>query len=62
MRTTASFLRLLLFFVAGLIIIEWVYPGDEWAMLTQPILWAIVSGLMLFAAAFEICIAALESI
>lgn len=62
MRTTASFLRLLLFFVAALIIIEWVYPGDEWAMLTQPILWAIVSGLMLFAFAFEICIAALESV
>ena len=32
MRTTASFLRLLVFFIGALIIIEWVYPGDEWAM------------------------------
>jgi cytochrome c oxidase cbb3-type subunit 3 len=62
MRTSASFLRLLLFFVCAVIIIEWVYPGEQWAMLTEPILWAIVSGLMLFAFAFEICIAALENV
>ena len=59
MKTTASLLRLLLFFVLAIILIEWVYnTGEEWAMLTQPVFWAIIGTAMLFAIAFEICIEA----
>ena len=60
MRTTASLLRLLFFFILAIILIEWVYPGDEWALFTQPIFWAIIGTAMLFAMAFEICVEALR--
>lgn len=63
MKTTASLLRLLLFFVLAIILIEWVYnTGEEWAMLTQPVFWAIIGTAMLFAIAFEICIEALKTV
>ncbi len=63
MKTTASFIRLSFFFTTAIILIEWVYEtGEEWAMFTQPIFWAIIGTTMLFAFAFEICIEALKSI
>lgn len=63
MRTTASLLRLLFFFILAIVLIEWVFEtGEEWALFTQPIFWAIIGTAMLFAVAFEICIAALNSI
>ena len=63
MKTTASFLRLFLFFIIAIILIEWVYnTGDKWAMFTQPLFWAIIGTTMLFAVAFEICVEALRSV
>jgi len=63
MRTTASFLRLLFFFILAIILIEWAYnTRDEWAMFTQPIFWAIIGTAMLFAVAFELCVEALKSV
>lgn len=60
MRSTASLLRLFLFFILAIILMEWVYTGDEWAMFTQPIFWVIIATAMLFAMAFEICVEALR--
>ncbi|WP_055436866.1 cbb3-type cytochrome c oxidase N-terminal domain-containing protein [Lacinutrix algicola] len=60
MRSTASLLRLLFFFILAIILMEWVYTGDEWAMFTQPIFWAIIGTAMLFAMAFEICVEGLR--
>jgi len=62
MRTTASFLRLFLFFILAIILMEWVYTGDEWAMFTQPVFWGIIGTAMLFAIAFEVCVEALRSV
>ena len=62
MRTTASFLRLFFFFILAIVLMEWIYTGDEWAMFTQPIFWGIIGTAMLFAFAFEICVAALSSV
>ncbi|WP_034059211.1 cbb3-type cytochrome c oxidase N-terminal domain-containing protein [Lacinutrix jangbogonensis] len=63
MKTTASFIRLLLFFIVALILIEWVYDtGDKWAMFTQPLFWGIIGTAMLFAVAFEICVEALKTV
>lgn len=63
MRTTASFLRLLFFFIISITTIEWIYEtNEEWAMFTQPFFWVIIGTVMLFAFAFEICIEALKSI
>lgn len=42
---------------------EWVYETDkQWAMLSEPIYWAIIGTVMLFGMAFEICIEALRVI
>ena len=63
MRTTASFFRLLFFLIITITLMEWLYEtGDEWAMLTEPSLWAIVGTLMLFAFAFETCAEAIRLI
>ncbi|MGO1584836.1 cbb3-type cytochrome c oxidase N-terminal domain-containing protein [Mesonia sp.] len=63
MKTTASYIRLLLLFVVAICLIEWVYDkGDEWAMFTEPMYWLIIGVLMLFALAFEISATALNSV
>ena len=63
MRTSASYLRILLFFILSIIVIEWVYDtGEELAMATEPMFWLIVCSLLFFAIAFEISIGALDAI
>ena len=63
MRTTASLLRLLLLLIISIILMEWVYETDkQWAMLSEPIYWAIIGTVLLFGMAFEICIEALRVI
>jgi cytochrome c oxidase cbb3-type subunit 3 len=63
MKTTASYLRVILFTLASIGVIEYLYEtGTEWAMFTQPIFWLIVGCMVLFALAFEVCIEALETV
>ena len=63
MKTNASYFRLILFFVFAIILLEWITGNpDEWAMTTMPMFWVIITTVMLFAVAFEICIEALKTI
>ncbi len=63
MKTTASYFRVILFTIASIGVIEYLYEtGTEWAMFTQYLFWLIVGCIVLFAIAFEICIEALETV
>ncbi|WP_375238759.1 cbb3-type cytochrome c oxidase N-terminal domain-containing protein [Aurantibacter sp.] len=63
MKTTASYLRVILFTITSIGVIEYLYKTEtEWAMFSQPMFWLIVGCLFLFALAFEVCIEALETV
>jgi len=63
MKTLSSKLRIVLFTVVSIGVIEYLYDtGSDWAMFTKPMFWLIIGCIVLFALAFEICIEALETI
>ena len=63
MKTLSSKLRIVLFTVVSIGVIEYLYDtGNDWAMFTKPMFWLIIGCIVLFALAFEICIEALETV
>lgn len=63
MKTTASYLRVIGFMILAFFLMELIVDsGDTWAVVKYPIIWAILGGVLLFAIALEIIVAALHRI
>lgn len=63
MRTTASYLRVLGVLIIAILLFEIIADaGEQWAMLKYPILWAVVSLVLLFSIAVEVIIETLKKI
>ena len=63
MKTGTSYLRIILFMVVAFWLLEFVIDsGDQLAIVTYPIIWAVLGLLLLFAIAIEVISEALKSI
>jgi len=63
MRTGLSYLRVIIFIAIAFFLLEFVIDsGTEWAIVKYPIIWAVLSMLLLFAVAIELVSEALKSI
>jgi cytochrome c oxidase cbb3-type subunit 3 len=63
MKTGTSYLRIILFMVVAFWLLEFVIDsGDQMAIVTYPIIWAVLGLLLLFAIAVEVISEALKSI
>ncbi|MBV1923187.1 MAG: c-type cytochrome [Flavobacteriaceae bacterium] len=63
MKTFSSLIRVLLFLAVAFILFEvTVDSGDQWAIQKHPIIWAVLSVLLIFAIAIEIAVSAMRAI
>lgn len=63
MKTTASYIRVILFMTVAWFLMEFtIDSGDEMAVVKYPIIWAVLALLLLFSVAIEITVQALKSI
>ncbi len=63
MRSTVSYIRVIIFLLVAYFLIEWaVDSGEESAFISEPLTWVTMGIILLFALAIEICIEALRSV
>ena len=63
MKNTASFIRIIGFMVIAFLLLEFVIDsGEQLAIVTYPIIWAVLTALLVFAIAIEIIVAALDRV
>ncbi|WP_298541366.1 cbb3-type cytochrome c oxidase N-terminal domain-containing protein [uncultured Aquimarina sp.] len=63
MRSTVSYIRVIIFLLVAYFLIEWaVDSGEESAFIKEPMTWVAMGIILLFAIAIEICVEALRSV
>ncbi|WP_298317387.1 cbb3-type cytochrome c oxidase N-terminal domain-containing protein [uncultured Aquimarina sp.] len=63
MRSTVSYIRVIIFLFIAYLLIEWaVASGEESAFISEPLTWVVMGIILLFAIAIEICVEALRSV
>ncbi|WP_299246574.1 cbb3-type cytochrome c oxidase N-terminal domain-containing protein [uncultured Aquimarina sp.] len=63
MRSTVSYIRVIIFLFIAYLLIEWaVESGEESAFIAEPLTWVVLGIILLFAIAIEICVEALRSV
>ncbi|AXT51079.1 cytochrome C oxidase subunit III [Aquimarina sp. BL5] len=63
MRSTVSYIRVIIFLFIAYLLIEWaVASGEESAFIAEPLTWVVMGIILLFAIAIEICVEALRSV
>ncbi|WP_299441326.1 cbb3-type cytochrome c oxidase N-terminal domain-containing protein [uncultured Aquimarina sp.] len=63
MRSTVSYIRVIIFLLVAYFLIEWaVESGEESAFITEPLTWVAMGVILLFAVAIEICVEALRGV
>ncbi|MFD2564365.1 cbb3-type cytochrome c oxidase N-terminal domain-containing protein [Aquimarina rubra] len=63
MRSTVSYIRIIIFLLVAYFLIEWaVDSGEESAFIAEPLTWVVLGIILLFAIAIEICVEALRSV
>ncbi len=63
MKTTSSYLRVILFVIIAFVLFEvTIDSGEQWVFQKYPVIWAVLGVLTLFAIAIEIAVEAMRSI
>ncbi len=63
MKNVVSFLRVTIFMVFAIFIMEYITDsGDQWAILKYPIIWVVLGILLFLAIVFEVVAAALQRV